>query len=53
MAARAKLAAGEMYDLQQKRDLAVKNYKDVLAMAADSPDAQEARRLLKQPYRNP
>ena len=53
MAARAKLSAGEMYDLQQKRDLAVKNYKDVLALAADSPDAQEARRLLKQPYRNP
>ncbi len=53
LAARAKLAAGEMYDLQKKRGLAVKNYAEVLAMAADLPEAQEARRLLKQPYHNP
>ncbi len=51
--ARAKLSAGEMYDLQQKRDEAVKNYKEVVALAADSMEAQEARRLLKQPYRLP
>ncbi len=51
--ARAKLSAGEMYDLQQKRDEAVKNYKEVVALAADSVEAQEARRLLKQPYRFP
>ena len=51
--ARAKLSAGEMYDLQQKRDEAVKNYREVVALAADSMEAQEARRLLKQPYRLP
>ncbi|MGH9702272.1 MAG: tetratricopeptide repeat protein [Candidatus Acidiferrales bacterium] len=53
MAARSKLSAGKMYDLQQRRDLAVKNYNEVLALAPDSTEAQEARRLLKQPYRNP
>ena len=46
---RANLAAGEMYDLLQKRDLAVKRYQ---AAAIDNgASADEARKYLRQPYR--
>ena len=49
---RAALWAGEMYDLQQKRDLAIQRYQNVIAQNADSEQAEVARRNLKEPYRN-
>ena len=49
----ANLAAGEMYDLLQQRDLAVKKYQAVITANASSPSAETARRHLKEPYRNP
>jgi tetratricopeptide (TPR) repeat protein len=52
-AARAKLLAGEMHDLLQERDAATKKYQEVIAMAGDSNEIREARRLLKDPYRDP
>lgn len=48
---KAGLAAGEMYDLQQKRELATKKYEAVIAMNATTPPADAARRHLKEPYR--
>jgi tetratricopeptide (TPR) repeat protein len=48
---KANLAAGEMYDLLQKRDLAMKKYAMVLAENATTPPADEARKLIKQAYR--
>ena len=49
---RAALWAGEMYDLLQKRDLAIQRYQNVIAQNADSEEAEVARRNLKEPYRN-
>lgn len=48
---KSSLAAGEMYDLQQKRDLATKKYEAVIAMNGSTPPADAARRHLKEPYR--
>jgi tetratricopeptide (TPR) repeat protein len=48
---KAGLAAGEMYDLQQKRDLATRKYEAVIAMNGATPPADAARRHLKEPYR--
>lgn len=48
---KANLAAGEMYDLLQKRDLAMKKYQTVLAENAATPPADQARKLIKQAYR--
>jgi tetratricopeptide (TPR) repeat protein len=48
---KANLAAGEMYDLQKKRDLATKKYEAVIAVNGSSPPADAARRHLKDPYR--
>jgi tetratricopeptide (TPR) repeat protein len=48
---RANLAAGQMYDLLQNRELARARYQAVIAADADSPDASKARKYLKQPYR--
>ena len=48
---KANLAAGEMYDLMQKRDLAMKAYQTVLAGRADSGQADLARRYIKEAYR--
>jgi tetratricopeptide (TPR) repeat protein len=48
---KANLGAGEMYDLQQKRDLATKKYEAVIALNSSSPPADAARRHLKEPYR--
>jgi tetratricopeptide (TPR) repeat protein len=48
---KANLAAGEMYDLMQNRDLAVKKYQTVLAENSGTPLAEEARRLMKERYR--
>jgi len=40
-----------MYDLLQKRDLAVKKYQTVVAQNRSTPRAEEARRLMKDAYR--
>lgn len=48
---KANLAAGEVYDLLQKRDLAMKAYEAVLSGRADSGQADQARRYLKDAYR--
>ena len=48
---KANLAAGEMYDLLQKRDLAMKAYEAVLTGRADSGQADQARRYIKEAYR--
>jgi len=48
---KANLAAGQMYDLLQKRDLAMKSYETVLEGRADSGQADLARRYIKEAYR--
>ncbi len=48
---KANLAAGEMYDLLQKRDLAMKKYQTVLAENASTPPADKARAHIKEAYR--
>jgi len=48
---KANLAAGEMYDLLQKRDMAMKAYEAVLTGRADSGQADQARRYIKEAYR--
>ncbi len=48
---KANLAAGEMYDLLQKRDLAMKKYETVLAGNANTGPADQARRYIKEAYR--
>lgn len=48
---KANLAAGEMYDLLQKRDLAMKKYETVLAGNANTGPADQARHYIKEAYR--
>ncbi|PYX89063.1 MAG: hypothetical protein DMG68_06375 [Acidobacteria bacterium] len=48
---RANLAAGEMYDLLRKRDLAVKRYQDVIAVNSENGPADSARKFMKEAYR--
>jgi hypothetical protein len=48
---KANLAAGEMYDLLQKRDLAMKRYETVLAGNANTGPADQARRYIREAYR--
>jgi len=48
---KANLAAGEVYDLLQKRDMAMKAYEAVLTGRLDSGQADQARRYLKEAYR--
>jgi tetratricopeptide (TPR) repeat protein len=48
---RATLAAGEMYDLLLKRDLAVKKYQEVIALNAGNERAETARKRMKEAYR--
>jgi tetratricopeptide (TPR) repeat protein len=48
---KANLGAGEMYDLQQKRDLATRKYQAVIATNSSTPPADIARKRLKEPYR--
>jgi hypothetical protein len=48
---KANLAAGEMYDLLQKRDLAMKRYQTVLAGNANTGPADLARRYIREAYR--
>lgn len=48
---KASLAAGQMYDLLQKRALAVKRYQQVIALKGDTAPAESARKFLKSAYR--
>jgi tetratricopeptide (TPR) repeat protein len=48
---KANLAAGEMYDLLQKRDLAMKKYHTVLAENGSTPPAERAREHIREAYR--
>lgn len=48
---KANLAAGEVYDLLGKRDLAMKKYQAVIATDAGSTLAESANQYLKEPYR--
>jgi tetratricopeptide (TPR) repeat protein len=48
---KADLAAGEMYDMQKKRDLAVKKYQAVIAANSENAHAEMARKYLVEPYR--
>lgn len=48
---RAALQAGQMYDLLQRRESALSKYRQVLALQQDTPQAEQARKYLKQPYR--
>jgi tetratricopeptide (TPR) repeat protein len=50
---KAILAAGEMYDLLGKRELALQRYNAVIAAQSDSDQAQTARKRLQHPYRLP
>lgn len=51
LAQKAALSAGEMYDLMQKRDLALKRYQTVVALDAHSTQADVARKRIKEPYK--
>lgn len=48
---KANLAAGEMYDLLQKRELAMKKYQTVLAENGSTPPAEKARQHIREAYR--
>jgi tetratricopeptide (TPR) repeat protein len=48
---KSNLGAGEMYDLQQKRELATRKYQAVIAVNSATPPAEIARKRLKEPYR--
>jgi tetratricopeptide (TPR) repeat protein len=48
---KANLGAGEMYDLLQKRDLALAKYQAVLAADASTAPAETARKRMKEAYR--
>jgi hypothetical protein len=48
---KANLGAGEMYDLERKRDLAVRKYDAVIATNSSNRPADTARKRLKEPYR--
>jgi tetratricopeptide (TPR) repeat protein len=48
---KANLGAGEVYDLIQKRDLAIKKYQDVVSIDPKTNAAESARQYMKDPYR--
>ncbi len=50
---KARLAAGQMYDVQKEREQALAAYNSVIAADASTPEAEQARRFLRQPYRLP
>lgn len=47
---RSDLAAGQMYDTIQKRDVALKKYNEVLLADRSTPEAQLARKYVDKPY---
>jgi tetratricopeptide (TPR) repeat protein len=47
---KADLGAGEMYDMQKRRDLAIQKYQAVIAANSGSPPADLARKHLAEPY---
>ena len=47
------LAAGEMYDVMQKRDNALEKYKAVIAENSETNTADLARHYMKQAYKTP
>jgi hypothetical protein len=51
VAQKAALEAGEMYDLLQKRDLALKNYEAAVALDGSTPMAETARKRIKEPFK--
>ena len=51
VAQKAALEAGEMYDLLQKRDLALKNYEAAVALDGSTPVAETARKRIKEPFK--
>ncbi|MDR3747353.1 MAG: hypothetical protein P4M04_04220 [Acidobacteriota bacterium] len=50
---KATLAAGEMFDVLQKRDTALEKYRAVIAENSATPSADLARRYMKQAYKTP
>lgn len=48
---RATLGAGEMCDVLQRRNDALKHYNAIIAQVNDSPQAEQAKKYLKEPYR--
>jgi len=50
---KANLAAGEMYDQMQKRDLAMKKYEAVVATNGSNGPAEKARQRMKEAYKDP
>jgi tetratricopeptide (TPR) repeat protein len=50
---KATLAAGEMFDVLQKRDTAMEKYRAVIAENSSTPSAELARRYMKQAYKSP
>jgi hypothetical protein len=51
VAQRAAIGAGEMYDLLQKRDLALRKYEAAVAVDSGSTLAATARKRMKEPYK--
>jgi hypothetical protein len=51
MLQRAELGAGEMYDMLQKRDLALARYQAVIANGTNTSSAETARKRMKDAYR--
>src|SRR5271167_476460 len=50
---KATLAAGQMYDVLQKRDTALEKYRAVVAENSNSGTAELARHYMKEAYKNP
>src|SRR5271165_667899 len=50
---KATLAAGEMYDVMQKRDTGLEKYRAVVAENSSSGSAELARHYMKQAYKSP
>ena len=51
MLQKAELGAGEMYDMLQKRDLAIARYQAVIASGTTTASAETARRHMKEAYK--
>jgi len=50
---RAELAAGEMYDVLRRRDVAIRKYQAVIEVDASSAHAEVAKKRLKKPFQMP